>query len=132
MDPDTWLTADVIRASTAALLEPLRRGEATAFFVAVGNVLTFRDEMEREARKGGAEYSERWNALHEAANALEAAVFAAPAENVSALWGKAFLLAELRKHSHHPDEETIMAEIVRGLDRLARKWPDLALPLLER
>jgi hypothetical protein len=87
--------------------------------------------MEREERKGGAD-SERWHALHEAANALEAAVFAAPAENVCALWGKACLLAELRKHSHHPDEETIMAEIVRGLDRLARKWPDLALPVLER
>jgi len=25
-----------------------------------------------------------------------------------------------------------LAEIARGLDRLARKWPDLALPVLER
>jgi hypothetical protein len=132
VDPDTWLTADVIRASAARLAEPLRRGEATAFFIAVGNVITFREEMEREARKGGAEYSERWHALHEAANALEAAVFAAPAENVCALWGKAALLAECWKTSEHPEDAERLAEIVRGLDRLARKWPDLALPVLER
>jgi hypothetical protein len=131
LDPDTWLTAEVVRAMAQRLAAPLRRGEATTLFVAVGNVLAFRDEMEREAHNGGVYYSERWNASHEAANALEAADFAAPAENVSALWGKAFLLAELRKHSHHPDEETIMAEIVRGLDRLPRKWPDLAFPVLD-
>ena len=130
VDPDTWLTADVIRASAARLAEPLRRGEATAFFVAVGNVITFREEMEREERKGGAD-SERWHALHEAANALEAAVFAAPAENVCALWGKAWLLAESLKTSDHPDDAARLAEIARGLDRLARKWPDLALPVLD-
>jgi len=70
--------------------------------------------------------------LHEAANALEAAVFAAPAENVCALWGKAALLAECWKTSEHPQDAERLAEIARGLDRLARKWPDLALPVLER
>jgi hypothetical protein len=131
LDPDTWLTAEVVRAMARRLAAPLRRGEATPFFVAVGNVLAFRDEKEREAHNGGVYFSKRWNASHEAANALEAAVFAAPAENVSALWGKAFLLAESLKTSEHPDDAARLAEIARGLDRLARKWPDLALPVLD-
>jgi hypothetical protein len=132
VDLDEFPTIDGIGASTAHLVKALRQGEAMAFFAAVGNVFVYRELADREAHKRGGALSERWHALHEAALELEEAVFAAPAENVSALWGKAMLLAELRKHSHHPDEETILADIVRGLDRLARKWPDLALPVLDQ
>jgi len=147
--PAPRLARRIVKAHARGLAE----GEAEALRAAVADVRALRAAFDAASERAHAEpgFIARMQALAEgalsggpdddpcdvfaylldAAAKIEDAIRAAPVRSVVALWAKAEMVAESMTHGDHAGDRALLAELARGLDRLARTLPDLALPVLD-
>ena len=147
--PPPRLARRIVKVHARGLAE----GEAEALRAAVADVRALRAAFDAASERAHAEpgFIARMQALAEgalsggpdddpgdvfaylldAAAKIEDAIQTAPVRSVVALWAKAEMVAQSMTHGDHAGDRALLAELARGLDRLARKWPDLALPVHE-